>query len=208
VPISSYQLVQEKLATMLADAATPLSPDRLHPANALINVYRTADNRWLLLAFANEDKQFPLFLHAIGHPEAAADPRFLTAASRLAYRDEIVGLLDAEFARRSLAEWRGLLATANLTYGVAQTFDEVAGDPQFLANNILVPIDDGSGQSRLTIDSPVHLDQETKVAPRRAPELGGHTEQILDELGFDTATIASLRAAGAIALAADGRRAA
>jgi crotonobetainyl-CoA:carnitine CoA-transferase CaiB-like acyl-CoA transferase len=109
---------------------------------------------------------------------------------------------------RTLAEWRELFASANLTYGVARTFEEVAFDPQFTANKILVSTRDGDGQSRLTIDSPVHLDQETKVAPRRAPELGEHTEQILDELGFDTATIAQLRAAGAIALAGDARRAA
>jgi formyl-CoA transferase len=196
------------LSGVLAGGATPLPPDRVHPANALTNVYRTADNRWLLLAFVNEDKEFPLFLHAIGHPEAAADPRFKEAATRLANRDEIVRLLDAEFAKRSLAEWRELFASANLTYGVAQTFAEVAGDPQFTANNILVSIDDGSGQSRLTIDSPVHLDQETKVAPRRAPDIGEHTEQILKELGFDTGTIANLRAAGAIAPAANERQAA
>ena len=110
------------LSGVLAGGAAPLPPDRVHPANALTNVYRTADNRWLLLAFVNEDKEFPLFLHAIGHPEAAADPRFKDTATRLANRDEIVGLLDAEFARRPLAEWRELLASANLTYGVAQTF--------------------------------------------------------------------------------------
>lgn len=157
------------LSGVLAGGATPLPPDRLYPANALTNVYRTGDDRWLLLVFANEDKEFPLFLQAIGHPEAATDPRFKDAASRLANRDEIVALLDAEFAKRPLRDWRELFASANLTAGVAQTFDEVASDPQFIANHILVPIDDGSGQSRLTIDSPVHLDQEPKVAPRHAP---------------------------------------
>src|SRR5206468_9370242 len=113
-----------------------------------------------------------------------------------------------EFAKRSLAKWRELFTSANLTYGVAQTFEEVAGDPQFIANNILVSIDDGGGQSRLTIDCPVHLDQETKVAPRRAPDIGEHTDQILNELGFDTGTIANLRAVGAIAPAGGGRMAA
>jgi formyl-CoA transferase len=196
------------LSGVLAGGATPLPPDRVHPANALTNVYRTGDDRWLLLAFVNEDKEFPLFLQAIGHPEAAADPRFKDAASRLANRDGIVALLEAEFAKRPLKEWRELFASANLTYGVAQTFDEVASDAQFIANHILVPIDDGSGQSHLTIDSPVHLDQEPKVAPRRAPEIGEHTDQILEELGFNTEAIATLRAAGAIVHPGQERRAA
>jgi crotonobetainyl-CoA:carnitine CoA-transferase CaiB-like acyl-CoA transferase len=186
------------LSGVLAGGATPLPPDRLHPANALTNVYRTGDDRWLLLAFVSEDKEFPLFLQAIGHPEAAADPRFRDAASRLGNRDEIVALLDAEFAKRPLKEWRELFASANLTYGIAQTFDEVASDPQLTANHILVPIADGRGQSRLTIDSPVRLDEEAKVSPRRAPEIGEHTEQVLGELGFDPQAIANLRGAGAI----------
>src|SRR5262249_26259927 len=89
------------LQAVLAGGKTPLPPDREDPPNALTNVYRTADNRWILLALVNEDKQIPLFLNAIGHPDLAVDPRFKDASSRLANRDEITGLLDAEFATRS-----------------------------------------------------------------------------------------------------------
>jgi formyl-CoA transferase len=60
----------------------------------------------------------------------------------------------------------------------------------------------------LTIDSPVHLDEEQKVRPRRAPELGEHTEQILREVGLDTTAIERLRAGGAIPATSVTRRAA
>ena len=76
--------------------------------------------------------------------------------------------------------------------------DEIARDPQLIANQILVPIDDGSAEPTLTIDSPVHIDQEQKVQPRPAPKLGEHTESVLKELGFDAAGLEKLRAAGAI----------
>jgi crotonobetainyl-CoA:carnitine CoA-transferase CaiB-like acyl-CoA transferase len=193
---------------MLAGGKPPLQPDRLHPSNALTSVYRTADNRWILLAFVNEDKEFPLFLQALGHPEAAADPRFLTSAARHTNSSEIVALLDAEFAKRPLAEWRDVFNSAHLTFGVVQTLDDVAHDPQLIVNRVFVPIDDGSAQPQLTIDSPVRLDQEAKVPPRRAPELGEHTDQILDELGFNAESIANLRAAGAIAPMDQERKAA
>lgn len=40
------------------------------------------------------------------------------------------------------------------------------------------------------------------------PEIGEHTDQILDELGFDGQAVATLRAAGAIARAGQERQAA
>jgi crotonobetainyl-CoA:carnitine CoA-transferase CaiB-like acyl-CoA transferase len=161
-------------------------------------MYRTADDRWIVLVFVNEDKQVPLFLKAIGHPEAAEDPRYADTQSRRANATEIAALLDKTFATRSLAEWREMLDAGGLTYGVVQTLEECAHDPQLLANRVLVPIDDGSDEPHLTIDSPVRLEQEQKVRPGPAPDLGEHTESVLRDVGFDAAGIEELRKAEAI----------
>ncbi|MFI1367493.1 CaiB/BaiF CoA transferase family protein [Streptomyces griseochromogenes] len=177
----------------LVGGKAPRPADRTDPPNALANSYRTADDRWLLLAFANEDKQVPLFLQAIGHPEAAQNPDYADTPSRRAHAAEIAILLDKTFATRTLAEWREVLDAAGLTYGIAQTIDEFAHDPQLTANRILVPIEDGSAEPHLTVDSPVRLDQERKVPPRPAPDLGEHTDAVLRELGYDDAAITELR---------------
>ncbi|MFD8818363.1 CoA transferase, partial [Streptomyces sp. NPDC059627] len=187
------------LQAVLVGGKAPRPVDRTDPPNALANAYRTADDRWLLLAFANEDKQVPLFLQAIGRPEAAENPRYADSQSRRAHAGEIAGLLDKTFAARPLAEWRQVLDAAGLTYGVAQTIEEFAHDPQLVANGILVPIDDGGTDPHLTVDSPVRLDQEPKVRPRPAPDLGEHTDSVLRDLGFDTAGIEELHKAEAVA---------
>ncbi|SFF73090.1 CaiB/BaiF CoA transferase family protein [Streptomyces mirabilis] len=186
------------LQAVLVGAKPPRPIDRSDPPNALVNMYRTADDRWIVLGFANEDKQVPPFLKAIGHPEAAENPRYADTPSRRAHAAEIVGLLDKTFATRSLAEWRELLDAAGLTYGVVQTLEECAQDPQLLANRVFVPIDDGSDDPHLTVDSPVRLDQEQKVRPGPAPDLGEHTESVLRDLGFDAAGIEELRKAEAV----------
>jgi formyl-CoA transferase len=90
------------------------------------------------------------------------------------------------------------LDSAGLTYGVVQTLDEAAHDPQFFADGVFVPVDDGSSEPYLTINSPVRLDQEQKVRPRPAPDLGEHTQAVLSELGFDAAAINELQGAGAV----------
>lgn len=183
------------LQAVLVGAKPPRPIDRSDPPNALANMYRTADDRWIVLVFANEDKQVPPFLKAIGHPEAADNPRYADTPSRRAHAAEIVALLDKTFAIRSLAEWREVLDAGGLTYGVVQTLEECAQDPQLLANRVFVPIDDGSDEPHLTIDSPVRLVQEQKVRPGPAPDLGEHTESVLRDLGFDTAGIEELREA-------------
>ncbi|MGW4304216.1 CaiB/BaiF CoA transferase family protein [Streptomyces sp. NPDC004376] len=186
------------LQAVLLGGKSPRPVDRSDPPNALANAYRTADDRWLLLAFANEDKQVPLFLKAIGRPEAAQNPKYADTPSRRAHAAEIAALLDKTFAAKPLAEWREVLDAAGLTYGVVQTIEEFAHDPQLVANRIVVPIDDGSASPPLTVDSPVRLDQARKVPPRPAPDLGEHTDAVLRDVGYDDRQITDLRAAGVV----------
>ncbi|MCU1668827.1 MAG: L-carnitine dehydratase/bile acid-inducible protein [Blastococcus sp.] len=186
------------LSAVLAGAPDPHPIDRRHPPNALVNPYRTADDRWLLLVFANEDKEVGLFLHVIGQHEAAEDPRFKDSAGRHAHAAELTALLDKEFATRPLADWRKLFDAAELTYGVVQTVEETANDPQLEAIRALVPVEDSGTRRYNTIDSPVRLNQEQKVPAGPAPDLGQHTDGVLGELGFDATGIENLRTAGAI----------
>ncbi|MGW5104205.1 CaiB/BaiF CoA transferase family protein [Streptomyces sp. NPDC004100] len=186
------------LQAVLLGGKSPRPVDRSDPPNALANAYRTADDRWLLLAFANEDKQVPLFLKAIGRPEAAQNPKYADTPSRRAHAAEIAALLDKTFAAKPLAEWREVLDAAGLTYGVVQTIEEFAHDPQLVANRIVVPIDDGSASPPLTVDSPVRLDQARKVPPRPAPDLGEHTDAVLRDVGYDDRQITDLRTGGVV----------
>jgi crotonobetainyl-CoA:carnitine CoA-transferase CaiB-like acyl-CoA transferase len=46
---------------------------------------------------------------AIGRPELASDPRFVTQALRQANRDALTGIIDSEMSRQSTAYWLGKL---------------------------------------------------------------------------------------------------
>ncbi len=71
-------------------------------------------------------------------------------------------------------------------------------DPQLMANDIIVPLEGAGGKVTSTISSPINVHGVEKVPARRAPALGEHSEEILRELGFDDASIASLREGGAL----------
>src|ERR1700712_1402122 len=95
--------------TRLFGEHVAMRPRRDEPPNALANHYRTRDGRWFIMALFNEQRQLRGFLAAIGREDLTDDPRFATNESRKQYAGELVKLLDAEFAKRDLSDWRKIL---------------------------------------------------------------------------------------------------
>jgi formyl-CoA transferase len=173
--------------------------DRKNPENPLAGgTYQTSDGRWVLLAFVETDKNWPVFAKAIDRADLAADARFADSKSRAANAAALVAELDRAFGSQPLAHWKTTLDAARLPYGVAQVAEEVVKDPQLFANDIIVPIADGGASPRYTVNSPVTIKEAPKVPPRVAPELGEHTHQVLHDLGFNADQIVALQASGAL----------
>ncbi len=101
-------------------------------------------------------------------------------------------LLDAEFRSQPLAHWKEVLDAARLPYGVIQTPEEAAADPQLRAADIVVPIE-GARDLEYTVNNPITLRGLARVPSRRAPEHGEHNDDVLAQLGFSAGDIAQLR---------------
>jgi formyl-CoA transferase len=102
--------------------------------------------------------------------------------------------LDRTIGAQPLSTGR-LLDSASLPYGVVQIRKEIVNDPQLHANKIIVPIANGGGARKFTVDSPFTIEEQPKAAPKVAPGLG---EQTLHELGFEATQINSLRTDGVV----------
>jgi formyl-CoA transferase len=172
---------------------------RRRPPNALLNPYRTSDDRWLLLVAA-QPKDWPGFAKTIGLSALLDDPRFADPKSRAEHAEALVAILDPVFASQPLAHWKRVLDEGRVIYGVVQVAAEIVRDPQMIENKILVPLADPSSGATLTVSSPLQIAGVDKVVPARAPDLGEHTAAILDELAFSADEVARLCAAGAVAI--------
>jgi crotonobetainyl-CoA:carnitine CoA-transferase CaiB-like acyl-CoA transferase len=181
-------------AKLCGASFTPRVPREQSP-NALTNLYRCRDGRWLTLSLLEEERQWPLLVRAIEEPSLEHDPRFATKNARHAHARELVTIFDHIFLARDFAEWRRRLDAVGLVFGFVATLDDVVGDKQARENGFILPIE---GTSLETIDSPLYLDGEKKRPPRRAPEIGESSESILREAGFAESEIAHMRAAGLI----------
>jgi formyl-CoA transferase len=98
-----------------------------------------------------------------------------------------------------MAHWREAFDHAHITFGVVRAPGEVINDPQLRANDIVVPLEGAGGNLNFTISSPMQVHDVTKVPARRAPEIGEHNEEVLQQLGFKADEIDGFRASGAIA---------
>jgi len=168
-------------------------PPRAQTPSALANHYRCRDGRWFLMALHNEARQLGSLLAAIGASHLAKDPRFATQTARRENAMVLTEILDDIFAKRDLLEWRSILEAAGVTFGAVYTVDEAADDRQSREIGALVPFADGKG---LTVSSPFHLDDATKVAPARAPAVGQHSEIVLRDAGYSAGEIAELKGLG------------
>jgi formyl-CoA transferase len=178
----------------LCDATFSGLHDRSHPASAATNVYRAADDTWFVLALTPD--KWADAAKAIGRPDLLTDPRFSDPAKVAANRQELVAILDAVFGAQPMSHWYEALS--GFTIGAVRGPQEVVNDPQLKANGIVVPLEGAGGKLTSTISSPIQVHGVTKVAARRAPELGEHTEEVLHDLGFDAQGIDALRASCAV----------
>jgi crotonobetainyl-CoA:carnitine CoA-transferase CaiB-like acyl-CoA transferase len=170
--------------------------DRMHPANAAMNVYRAADGTWFVL-IVTPDK-LEAVAKGIGRADLLTDPRFADQAKLMANMPELTTILDEAFSAKPMAHWYEVFSGVHVTFGAVRGPQEVVNDPQLRPNDIIVPLDGAGGKLTSTISSPIQVHGVAKVPARRAPELGEHNEEILRQLGFAAADIDGLRASGAI----------
>jgi crotonobetainyl-CoA:carnitine CoA-transferase CaiB-like acyl-CoA transferase len=180
----------------LCDAKFYPLHDRKNPPNAMLNVYQTSDDHWFLIVV--QAKDWPALVTGIGRAELLLDARFTDDANRAANSAKLTEILDETFTSQPIAHWREALDHAHITYGVVRSPCEVINDPQLLANDIVVPLEGVGEHMKFTISSPLKVHGVDKVPAKRAPEIGEHNQEVLQQLGFSSDEIDRLRASGTV----------
>ena len=168
-----------------------------HPSIVPYQAFRAADD-YLIVAIGN-DGQWERFCLAIERPDFAEHPRFRTNPLRVKNRAVLVPLLEQILAARPAADWLARLGSAGVPSGPVNTIDRVFADPQVRARRMLLEVEHpGAGPLRLA-SSPMKFASMADIAQAPPPTLGQHTDEVLSrQLGYDRATLESLRAEGVI----------
>jgi len=192
-------VLANQAAGFLATGQAPGRMGNSHPSLAPYQDFPTQDGA-MLLAIGN-DGQFQRFCAAAGHPEWAQDARFATNTLRVQHRAALIPAMEAVTRTRSTADWIALLEDKAVPCGPINTIAQAFDDAQVKARGLRVdqPRSAGDGIAQVsTVASPLRLARNPPVLRHAPPALGQHTDEVLAELGLDSARIAALRAAGVV----------
>ena len=177
------------------DAEPPRTGAR-HAAIAPYGPFAGGDGEVVYLGVQNEREWQAFCTEVLRRAELAGDPRFVSNASRVVHREALEAEIERVFDRLSTPEIIERLESAHIANAKLRTVRQFADHPQLAARGRWREVETPAGSVR-ALAPPATIDTvEPVMGP--VPAVGAHTDAILAELGFDTATIAGWRDAGMV----------
>ncbi len=134
---------------------------------------------------------------ALGKPEWATDPAYMTAEARQDKIFDIFAVIEDWLKDKTKYEAVDILRKFDIPCAPVLSMKELAASPDLRKSGSIVEVDHKVRGKYLTIGSPIKFsDLEIEVKP--SPVLGEHTDEVLADLGYSADDIAKLHTAKAV----------
>ena len=145
-----------------------------------------ASDQHFVLTVANE-KLWHALCEAVGHPEWIRDPHFENNTQRVLHRDRVTANLQAIFSTQPVAHWLQVFGQRGIPCAPINSVKQALNSPLALANGNVIHID-----GIPLVASPLKLADSPVRYHQAPPQLGQHSQAIMQEAGLDYAHYAAL----------------
>ena len=175
------------------------APPRTGAAHATIAPYgpfQSRDQKPVFLSIQNEREWERFCRVVLERGELVNDPRFDSGPRRVANRRDLHLAIEEVFSRLSAREIIARLDQGQIANARMNSVQEFLEHPQLASRNRWHEIDSPVGSLYALVPPADLADVEPVMGP--IPSLGEHTNVILNEIGFNAATLAGWRQRGVI----------
>lgn len=164
---------------------------------ATSSVYKTSDG--YLGIGANHQPQIEALFRIVGRPDLLADPRFADHAARMKNNEALRDVLAELLATRSAEELEPKLAEAKVPAGKVRTVAETVEHPHIRERDLFVSSSvPGLAEAVPIVGAGFRYEHDGPKRDGAVATIGAHTEEVLGEVGYSSAEIATFRATGTI----------
>jgi crotonobetainyl-CoA:carnitine CoA-transferase CaiB-like acyl-CoA transferase len=152
------------------------------PRTAPRNTYKTIDDHWVALSAGTQQIANRVF-DAIEQPELCDDPRFASPMARHENSDAVDAIVADWVAMQTLERVLARFALAQAPIAPVYTTDQIVEDPQFLARETVINVEDADlGSIRMQNVVPKLSATPGKIRHTGATEIDHDREEVLGRL--------------------------
>jgi crotonobetainyl-CoA:carnitine CoA-transferase CaiB-like acyl-CoA transferase len=166
--------------------------------DSVLAVYQPfeAEDRAIIVAIGN-NLMWRRFCAATGLQDLAEEEALGDNAGRRAHRRRVTARVAEVIRSRPAAEWLRVLGQSEVPVALVQSLSEVVKDAQVIARGSLLPVPGTDGEL-VSVRSPFRLASRPHPRNERFPDLGEHTLDVLEEVGYTPTEVERLVALGAV----------
>ncbi len=144
------------------------------------------------------DTHWRALARLMGREDLREHPDYATALSRSKRRLEINELVSAWAAEHTVEEFLGKCRAEQVPVAPIRDYAAAARDPHVRERDMLQAVTQEGGSTAPITGPAVKFSRSPVRIRTGAPALGAHTDEVLREVGYDSAEIRALRAKGVI----------
>ncbi|WP_257294723.1 CaiB/BaiF CoA-transferase family protein [Endozoicomonas sp. YOMI1] len=176
-------LLETALARYDVEGVVPTRTGDNHPSLAPFETFMAEDGKFVICA--GNDTLFLQMADALGSPNLALKPEFLTNDLRVQNRVQLVKDIEEITKTKPMQHWIDALNEEGVPCAPINTIDKLFSNPQLLARDMIIKVQGEHDRPVRTAGNPIKLSNMTEFDPEKpikAPMLNQHREAILDEL--------------------------